>query len=178
MWPYIVDTRRTIDPDFEVSLKEKKRICELYSPLNESNPTTLRRVNSRSGYQANENYEKYKEDDYPYERFRYQSASRPKTAEKQIPEHLFDHRLENNESRGVLKVAESSPYRPKIRRSHSVSEICGSSARKSATYSEIYLNKKHNETSLIKNDNRRHSDYNIEDRCEDIHLENPLVYKR
>ena len=33
VWPYVVDTRRTVDPDFEVTLKDKKKAITSYNDM-------------------------------------------------------------------------------------------------------------------------------------------------
>lgn len=164
MWPYLVDTRRTIDPDYEVTKKERSHICNKFTPQNESNPTSLRNYSTRSYLQANEIFQKNDKDlreereSYSSRRFNHPCHTRAKTADKIRVEPLEKHKeIEQSQRREIENYRDEQAPRPRLSRSQSVSDICYPTEKKPASYAEIHLKRRQQQPAIEEPFKRKNS---------------------
>ena len=167
-WPYLVDTRRTLDPDFEVTKQEKNRICENFSPKEEGNPVTLRTFGKKAQLNLNEvfrkaDYDQPSQRDSYSRRFQQPSHIRSKTFDKVQASPLEQLRaISKRDQRDQEADREGSYARPRLSRSHSVSEVGHESAHKPSSYAEIHLRRLQHQSPVAATPQRRSSEVDIQ----------------
>jgi hypothetical protein len=166
-WPYLVDTRRTIDPDFEVTQTQRNKLCQIASNQDGANPINIRPYKKKMDIQIDEVFHKRANDIFQERvaatnRF-FGCKARAKTSDKVSGSPLDRLRaIDKHYDVSHNEAREYVPKKAKMPRSQSVSEIRFETDKKPTSYGEIHMRRRQGLTPNNEADGRTHSRSHVE----------------